>query len=94
MVPGDDGTLRGVEAVVDKDLTAALLAEAVGADALLLLTDVAAVIDGYGPAHCWTAPLARPSCQRRERREMSGPGDGSRPLVTVVQRTHTRAPPA
>lgn len=38
-----DGTLVGVEAVVDKDLTAALLAEAIGADALLLLTDVGAV---------------------------------------------------
>jgi carbamate kinase len=48
------GGLRGVEAVVDKDLTAALLAQAVGADALLLLTDVEAVIDGYG------TPGARP----------------------------------
>jgi carbamate kinase len=49
----DDGSggLRGVEAVVDKDLTAALLARAVGADALLLLTDVKAVIDGYGTPH-------------------------------------------
>jgi carbamate kinase len=48
------GTLRGVEAVVDKDLTAALLAGAVDADALLLLTDVDAVIDGFG------TPDARP----------------------------------
>jgi carbamate kinase len=48
------GGLRGVEAVVDKDLTAALLARAIGADALLLLTDVDAVIDGYG------TPPARP----------------------------------
>jgi carbamate kinase len=54
-VTGDgSGRLRGVEAVVDKDLTAALLARAVGADALLLLTDVDAVIDGYG------TPQARP----------------------------------
>ena len=49
-----DGGLRGVEAVVDKDLTAALLARQLGADALLLLTDVAAVADGYG------TPQARP----------------------------------
>jgi carbamate kinase len=42
------GLLRGTEAVVDKDLTAALLAEALDADALLLLTDVPAVIAGYG----------------------------------------------
>lgn len=42
------GGLHGVEAVLDKDLTAALLARDTGADALLLLTDVPAVIDGYG----------------------------------------------
>ena len=54
VVADDAGGLRGVEAVVDKDLTSALLAEAVGADALLLLTDVAAVLDGYG------TPQARP----------------------------------
>jgi carbamate kinase len=38
-----DGGLRGVEAVIDKDLSSALLAEEIGADALLLLTDVSAV---------------------------------------------------
>lgn len=48
------GVLRGVEAVVDKDLTAALLAHEIDADALLLLTDVAAVQDGYG------TPSAKP----------------------------------
>lgn len=37
------GRQRGVEAVVDKDRVSALLATALGADALLLLTDVAAV---------------------------------------------------
>ncbi|MCC6889084.1 MAG: carbamate kinase [Hyphomicrobiales bacterium] len=35
--------LRGVEAVIDKDHSSALLAEEIGADALMLLTDVAAV---------------------------------------------------
>ncbi len=33
---------------IDKDLTAALLACALNADALLLLTDVDAVVDGFG----------------------------------------------
>jgi carbamate kinase len=40
--------LRGVEAVVDKDRTAALLATAVGADVLLVLTEVERVQVGYG----------------------------------------------
>ncbi len=48
VVADASGALRGVEAVVDKDLTAALLASVVDADALLLLTDVDAVIDGFG----------------------------------------------
>lgn len=42
------GVLVGVEAVVDKDLAAVVLAEVVDADALLLLTDVAAVHLGWG----------------------------------------------
>jgi carbamate kinase len=44
-----DGTRhRGVEAVVDKDLASARLAVDVGAAALVLLTDVAAVQTGWG----------------------------------------------
>ncbi|MGW0512458.1 carbamate kinase [Streptomyces olivaceoviridis] len=44
----DTGALTGVEAVVDKDLTAALLAEDLKADFLLILTDVPCVYDRYG----------------------------------------------
>ncbi|MGW1622503.1 carbamate kinase [Streptomyces sp. NPDC002172] len=44
----DTGALAGVEAVVDKDLTAALLAEELKADFLLVLTDVPCVYEGYG----------------------------------------------
>lgn len=42
------GALIGVEAVVDKDLAAVVLAESVDADALLLLTDVEAAGLGWG----------------------------------------------
>jgi carbamate kinase len=42
------GALVGVEAVIDKDLAAALLATELGADALLLLTDVDAVYADWG----------------------------------------------
>ena len=43
-----EGRLRGVEAVVDKDRAAALLAEGLHADALLMLTDVDAVQVDFG----------------------------------------------
>jgi carbamate kinase len=51
---GKDGVLHGVEAVIDKDLATALLAIELGADGLLLLTDVDAVyLD-------WSSSEARP----------------------------------
>jgi carbamate kinase len=43
-----DGALVGVEAVLDKDLSSALLALNLQADMLLLLTDVSTVWDGWG----------------------------------------------
>ena len=45
---GTDGTLRGVEAVIDKDLAAALLAEELDADLLVIATDVDAVYTDWG----------------------------------------------
>ncbi|WP_406306602.1 carbamate kinase [Streptomyces sp. NBC_00885] len=48
VIRDEHGQLTGVEAVVDKDLTAALLAEALDADALLLLTDVPQAMRRYG----------------------------------------------
>jgi len=48
VVPDGAGGLRGIEAVIDKDLSAALLARDLGADALLLLTDVDAVYTAWG----------------------------------------------
>lgn len=48
------GYMRGVEAVIDKDLSAALLATALGADGLVLLTDVDAVYTD------WATARARP----------------------------------
>lgn len=44
----ENGSLIGVEAVIDKDLASALLARELKADALLLLTDTDAVYQGWG----------------------------------------------
>ena len=43
-----DGSMVGIEAVIDKDAASALLAGQLGADALLLLTDVDAVYRDFG----------------------------------------------
>jgi carbamate kinase len=40
--------LEGVEAVVDKDAVSALIAEQLGADLLVIATDVAGVFEGWG----------------------------------------------
>jgi carbamate kinase len=49
---GPDGAaLRGVEAVIDKDLTAALLARELGADTLVIATDVPHVMVDFGTPH-------------------------------------------
>ena len=60
VVRDPDGTLRGVEAVIDKDLSAAVLARRVGAEVLVIATDVEHVVLGYGtdderPLHRATA---------------------------------------
>ena len=56
IVERDDGS-HGIEAVIDKDLSAALLAQQIDADALLILTDADAVyLD-------WGKPTQRPLAQ-------------------------------
>ena len=42
------GDLEGIEAVIDKDLAGGLLAQELGADAFLMLTDVEAVYQDWG----------------------------------------------
>jgi carbamate kinase len=48
VVQAPDGTISGVEAVIDKDAASALLASDLGADVLMMLTDVSAVMTDFG----------------------------------------------
>ncbi len=54
VVRDDDGQVSGVEAVIDKDLTAALLGASIDADVLVIATDVDNAVVNFG------APDARP----------------------------------
>jgi carbamate kinase len=62
VVQEPDGTLRGVEAVIDKDLGAAMLARTVGADVLVVATDVPNAVLRYGTPEAeplGTVPVSR-----------------------------------
>lgn len=66
VIRNEGGHLEGVEAVVDKDLTASVLAEALEADALLVLTDVPAVMRDFGGPDEQPIRRATPAALRRE----------------------------
>jgi carbamate kinase len=55
------GRLSGVEAVIDKDLTAALLAESLSAERLVLATDVPFVENGWGTTAAQPIVTATPA---------------------------------
>jgi len=60
------GGIHGVEAVIDKDLAAALLAASLGVEALLLLTDVDAVYRNWGTATAQPFHRVSPEQLRRD----------------------------
>jgi carbamate kinase len=79
-----DGSLRGVEAVIDKDLAAAVLARAIGADVLVIATDVDAAVLGYGTADAKPIGVTTPAQLRAHSAEFEG--GSMRPKVEAVCR--------
>ncbi len=53
VISGPEGEMRGVAAVVDKDLASALLATDLGAERFMVLTDVDYVYRGFGTPEQW-----------------------------------------
>jgi carbamate kinase len=82
VIEADDGILTGVDAVVDKDLTAAQLALHLDADRLLVLTDVPAVMRGYGTPHA----EAIPTIDVDELAAMPFPAGSMGPKIDAVRR--------
>jgi len=87
--------LEGVDAVVDKDLAAAVLARELGAELLLILTDVEAVYADWGTPD--QRPIANISAAEANRMDRAGAfGEGSmapkvRAAIDYVERTGGRA---
>jgi carbamate kinase len=79
--------LRGVEAVIDKDLTAALLAESLGAERLVLATDVPFVELDWGTAMATPVEAATPSTLRQTRFEPGSMGPKVEAACRFVERT-------
>ncbi len=64
-VYGEDGKLHGVEAVIDKDRVASLLAQQLEADFFIMATDVPAVVVGWGTPGAHAVRRASPAALSR-----------------------------
>ena len=84
VVRTEEGKVRGIEAVIDKDLTAAVLARSVEADALVIATDVENAVIGYG------SPDARPSGRSPSARWRSIPRRATSPPAPWGPRSRRR----
>ena len=82
VIRNEQGHLQGVEAVIDKDATSAVLAEALEADALLVLTDVQYVERGFGTPNAEPILRSTPPALRQE----SFPAGSMGPKVEAVCR--------
>lgn len=84
------GRLEGSAGVVEKDLAASLLASQLGADCLMLLTDVPAVFDGWGTEKSRRIRAAHPEALS----ELSFPATTMGPKIEAARRfaTHTGGP--
>jgi carbamate kinase len=79
-----DGRIEGVDAVIDKDSASALLGEGLGADRLVLLTQVDAVYRGFGTPEAEAVGELRPSRDHAVLAELA-PGS-MRPKVAAAFR--------
>ncbi len=85
----DGNRLRGAEAVIDKDLTAAMLAIALGADRFVILTDVPYVSTGY--AKPWQKSIPEMDCKAAQELLAAGefpPGSMGPKVVAALQFAH------
>lgn len=90
VVEDAEGRHRGVEAVIDKDLASALLASALGAETLVLATDVSAVYEGYGTPEQRAVRTATPAGLRSRDFPAGSMGPKVEAAARFVERTGGR----
>lgn len=91
VVEDEGGRYRGVEAVIDKDLTSSLLAIDLGVDTLVLATDVDAVYEGYGLTEQQAIGRATPEGLRAGDYPAGSMGPKVEAVCRFVERTGGRA---
>ena len=91
VVEDAQGRHRGVEAVIDKDLASALLASELGAETLVLATDVDAVYEGYGTPQQRAIPTLTPASLRQRDFPDGSMGPKVKAAARFVERTGGRA---
>ncbi len=87
VVINEAGGLQGVEAVIDKDLAAALLAENLQAQGLLLLTDTDGVYESWGTNYAHRFDQTTPKNLRRYRFAEGSMGPKVEAACRFVERT-------
>jgi len=87
----EDGKLHGVEAVIDKDLSSALLARELEADLYLMATDIDAVYVGWGTPEARAIKRASPDAIREYEFPAGSMGPKVEAACRFVERTGARA---
>lgn len=85
-VRDDDGGLRGVEAVIDKDLTASLIATHLDADVLVIATDVEAAMTDFGTDRAARIGQVTPEEMRKMSHDQGFAAGSMGPKVEAVTR--------
>ncbi|WP_116140404.1 carbamate kinase [Trinickia diaoshuihuensis] len=91
VVAAEDGTLRGIEAVVDKDRSAALVAEEIDADVFVIATDVEGVFADWGTPSATLLRHLDPSILRERTFAAGSMGPKVEAAARFAQRTGRRA---
>ncbi|MFW5920426.1 MAG: carbamate kinase [Polyangiales bacterium] len=92
VVRAEGGRLEGVDAVVDKDLSAALVADGIGADTLLILTGVPYAYIGWGTPEQEPVRSATPERVRELAGEGHFPPGSMGPKMEAAARFVERTP--